>query len=88
MPSSSPPLPDSWQVLSYHPQPSFPEFTLFYNVFAMLVLQPSALSSFPLLSKWYHDRMSNRKGIKEYLESGRKPAQLNYLKTAEGKICD
>ncbi|KAL7415275.1 hypothetical protein BDY24DRAFT_382421 [Mrakia frigida] len=68
-------------------KPSFPEFTLLHIVSGLLILSPSTLKAFPLLSTWY-EKMISRAGIASYLASGRKPTMLNGSANGQNKVCE
>jgi hypothetical protein len=62
--------------------PTFVEYTLLYLLSCFLVLQPSVLSSYPLLTEFY-EKINAREGIK-----GHKFEKLNGTWDGNRKICD
>ena len=72
-------------ALLFSLKPSFAEFHLYYAVSAVSRLSPSLLADYPGLEAWYK-LFSERKGIAEYLKSGRQKEMLNGSPSAQNAV--
>jgi hypothetical protein len=68
-------------------QPCFAEYTLFHLLVAITTLQPTALDKLVRLKAWF-SAFGQRKGIRAYIESDRRPNRINGTDNGQNKIMD